>query len=662
MTDYQGKLIEYLDGAGVRFGVVTRQAGDKLQVTDERGRHERISLNYVILVHSSEQLAGELDAVISRLKSQVEEVKAEIDTEFLWESTVDEPREYELVELTCSYFGHSDAIHQSALFRALMDDTLHFKRHGIRFTPRARQHVADQIIAMRRRGEKEAFRQQALQWIRAVLTTDGDCDVPPAMVGLLQQTEDFLLRQKTNEATTLLRQAHDDLTAKEAAFELLIKTGRLDTQADPLLVIAGIEERFPRRVLEQAEQLAPFQPNAARRDFTALITFSIDDEETREVDDALTIQHLGDRWRVGIHIADVAHFVGKDVPLDQEAYRRSVSIYLPTRTVTMFPERLSYDLASLNQDAWRPTMSFEVDFDTDARILDWRVSRGQIRVTHRLSYAQVDQMLQMAANDPVTEQIHHLATLTPKLLNQRVAAGATIIRRPQLKIHVKDDQITVKVLDPNSPSRQLISEMMILANRLAAQYAVREGIPLIYRTQDASEGEPGYYGAESGYDPVSVMKALKGMRRSRLSLSPQPHAGLGLDAYTQLTSPIRRFSDVVIQRQIAAALAGEPLPYEKEELLHVLGAAESAERDMRAIERQAVTYWVLEYLARQPADSRHHGWIIEQTNGGYVVELDGLFIHGFLSTKARHAPGDYIMLCIEHVDPKKSVLRLRETD
>lgn len=660
MTDYQGKLIEYLDGAGVRFGVVTRQAGDKLHVTDERGKHERISLNHVIAVHSSDRLTSEPDAAISQLKSHIEAIKAEIDTEFLWESTVDEVREYELVELTRSYFGQADAIRQSALFRALMDDSLRFKRHGIRFTPRTRQHVADQITATRRRQEKEAFRQQALEWIRAVLTTDGTCDVPPAMAGLLQQTEDFLLRQKTNEATALLRQAHEDLTAKEAAFELLIKTGRLDAQADPLLVIAGIEERFPRRVLEQAEQLVPFQPNDARRDFTALITVSIDDEETREVDDALTIERLSDRWRVGIHIADVAHFVSKDDPLDQEAYRRSASIYLPTRTVTMFPERLSYDLASLNQGQWRPTMSFEVDFDANGRVLDWQVSRGQIRVTHRLSYAQVDQMLQAQPDGLLTEQLHHLAALTPNLISQRLAAGAIIIRRPQLKIYVKDDQITVKVLDPNSPSRQLISEMMILANRLAAQYAAREGVPLIYRTQDAPDGEPGFYGAESGYDPVSVMKALRGMRRSRLSLSPQPHAGLGLDAYTQLTSPIRRFSDVVIQRQIAAALAGEPLPYEKEELLYVLGAAESAERDMRAIERQAVNYWALEYLARQPADSRHHGWIVEETKGGYVVELDGLFIHGFLTTKAQHEPGDYLALCIEQVDPKKSVLRLRE--
>jgi exoribonuclease-2 len=328
----------------------------------------------------------------------------------------------------------------------------------------------------------------------------------------------------------------------------------------------------------------------------------------------------------------------------------------------MFPERLSYDLASLNQDQWRPTMSFEVDFDADARILDWRLSRGQIRVTHRLSYAQVDEMLQSPATDELTDLIHRLAALTQKLTDQRLACGAIIIRRPQLKIHVKDDHITVKALDPNSPARQLISEVMILANRLAAQHATREGVPVIFRTQDAPQGEPGFHGAESGYDPISVIKVLKGMRRSRLSLSPQPHAGLGLDAYTQLTSPIRRFSDVVIQRQMAASLAGEPLPYEKEELLDVLSAAESAEREMRAIERQSINYWALEYLARQCADGRQEGWIIEEVKGGYMLELNGLFIQGFLTTKARYEPGDYLSVRIDHIDPKKSVLRLRETE
>jgi exoribonuclease-2 len=271
-------------------------------------------------------------------------------------------------------------------------------------------------------------------------------------------------------------------------------------------------------------------------------------------------------------------------------------------------------------------------------------------------------MLQSPATDELTDLIHRLAALTQKLTDQRLACGAIIIRRPQLKIHVKDDHITVKALDPNSPARQLISEVMILANRLAAQHATREGVPVIFRTQDAPQGEPGFYGAESGYDPISVIKVLKGMRRSRLSLSPQPHAGLGLDAYTQLTSPIRRFSDVVIQRQMAASLAGEPLPYEKEELLDVLSAAESAEREMRAIERQSINYWALEYLARQCADGQQEGWIVEEVKGGYMLELNGLFIQGFLTTKARYEPGDYLPVRIDHIDPKKSVLRLRETE
>ncbi|MBI3952259.1 MAG: RNB domain-containing ribonuclease [Acidobacteria bacterium] len=660
MADYEGKVIEFLDGAGLRLALVIRHTGNKLQVLDERGKHDRVSPHHVVLVHSDKIALSEFLTQASQLKSRIESIKEQIDAELLWESVQDEPREFSLAELAQNYFGDHDAVHRSALFRALMEDTLHFRRKGSLFIARLRQQVADQLMTIRRRQEKEAFRQQALQWIQQVLTADGDAAVPPEMVGLLQQTEDFLLRKKSNEAAYLLGQASEDLPAKEAAFELLVKTGRLDPDADPLLVVAGIEERFPRRVLEQAERLVPFQGEAGRRDFTALAAFSIDDEETREVDDALTVEVREECLRVGIHIADVAYFVAKADPMDEEAYRRSVSIYLPTRTVTMFPERLAYTLASLHQDQLRPTMSFQIDFDETGQVLDWRLHRGQVRVARRLSYVEADQMLESSAIDEVIEHLRRLRTISSHLTDQRLAHGAIIIRRPELKIRVRDGQINLKVIDPHSPSRRLISELMILANRLAAQHATRQGLPVIFRTQDPPLVDPGVYGGGPDYDPIGVSKILKGMKRSRPSLFPQPHAGLGLDAYTQLTSPIRRFSDIVIQRQMAAHLAGQPVPYEREELLEILTTAEAAERDMQAIERQATRFWALQYLTRLGTDHQFEAMIVEGLRGGYVVELSGLAIQGYLPTKNNHELGDYLRVTIEHVDPKRNVLRLRE--
>ncbi len=662
MADYEGKLVEFLDNGALKLGVVIRHAGDKLQVADERGKHDRVSLNHLVVVHAEKTTPSDLPNLVDRFKSRVDSLRDQIDAELLWESVQDDAREFDVAELAQNYFGDHDSFHRSALFRALAEDSVHFKRKGFLFMPRTRQQVADQLTAARRRQEKEAFRQQALQWIQQALTIDGDIEVPTEMTGLLQQTEDFLLRKKSNDAAPLLGQASEELAAKEVAFELLVKTGRLDPDADPLLVIAGIEERFPRRVLEQAEQLPVFQGEGGRQDFTALTAFSIDDEETQEVDDALTVEWREDRLRVGIHIADVAHFVAKADPLDEEASRRSVSIYLPTRTVTMFPEPLAHDRASLNQDQLRPTMSFVVELDRSGQVLDWQLCQGQIFVTHRLSYARADQMIQSAETDGLTDQLRHLSNIASHLTEQRLAQGAIIIRRPELKIRVKDDHVTVKIIDPNSPSRRMISELMILANRLAAQHAVRTAVPVIFRVQEVSQSEPGLYGHGEEYDPITISKILRGMRRSRLSLFPQPHEGLGLEVYTQLTSPIRRFADVVIQRQIAAHLAGQPLPYEREELLNVLTTAESAEREMRAIERQATRYWVLQYLSRQKPDESLEAWVVDEIRGGYLLEINNLFIQGFLSTSMRHEVGDYLRVSLDHIDPKRNVLRLREAE
>jgi exoribonuclease-2 len=660
MTDYEGKVIEFLDAGGLKLALVTRQTGDKLQVIDERGKHERVALNHVVLVHSQKPTPGEFPSLASPLTSRIESIKQEIDTELLWESMQDESREMTVEELAQDYFGDYNSLQASALFRALAEDGLHFKRKGSAFIPRPTQQVADQIAAHRRRQEKETFRQHALTWMQEALTADGEIEVPPEMIGLLQQAEDFLLRKKSNEAAQLAAQASQELTAKEAAFELLVKAGRLDPDADPLLVIAGIEERFPRKVLEQTERLVPFQPEEGRRDFTAAAAFSIDDEETREVDDALTVEIQRDRLRVGIHIADVAYFVAKADPSDEEAYRRSVSIYLPTRTVTMFPERLSHDLASLNQHQLRPTLSFDIDFDASGQVLDWHLSRGQIRVVHRLSYAEADRMIESPATDELTENLQRLHAVAVRLADDRLAQGAIVIRRPELKIRVKDDQITLKVLDPHSPSRRLVSELMILANRLAAQHATRQGVPIIFRVQDPSQGEPGIYGGGPDYDPIAVTKVLKGMRRSRLSLFPQPHAGLGLDVYTQLTSPIRRFADVVIQRQMTAHLAGHAVPYEREELLEILSMAESAERDMRAIERQAMRFWALEFLARERANQPLPAIVVDKIGGGYILELTDVFIQGYLPTGLGYPLGAHLRVSIEHIDPKRNVLRFRE--
>jgi exoribonuclease-2 len=663
MTDYQGKLIEFLDSDELKFGLVTSQAKSKVQLVDERGKHMSIPPNRVIVVYPGSTPAGELSSRANDLRAQIESLKQEIDIELLWESVRHHVGELTVQQLAKNYFGDHQPIQISAVYRALTEDHLYFKRKGpSAFLPKTPEQVQEQLTALQRRQEKEAWHQRARQWIQDVLSGTSQVEIPPDMVPFISRTEDFLLRKNPSDVVKLLEEASEELTAKEVGFDLLVKTGRLASDADPLLVIAGVEERFPAKALERVEALAPFAGDETRADFTSLVAFSIDDDETREVDDALTVEFDGEVTRVGIHIADVSNFVDKADPLDEQASRRSVTLYLPTRMVLMLPERLACDLASLNHHELRPTMSFEVAFDENANILDWRIGRGQINVAHRLNYDQADELIQSPADDPVALGLKRLQAITTRLLAQRREHGALIIRRPELKVRVKDDQITVKLIDPGAPSRVLVSEMMILANQLAAQYAARHAVPIIFRAQDPAT--PGAQVAnprsDDAYDPVRVANLLKRMKRSRLSLSPQAHAGLGLDAYTQLTSPIRRYADLVIQRQMAAHLAGQPLRYEREELLEVLVNAEIAEREMKGIERKATPFWALEHLARERRNDEFEATVTEKVAGGYLVELSDLVIRGYLPTSTSHKLGDRCRVTIDQIDPQRNVLRLKE--
>src|SRR5205085_7381717 len=154
----------------------------------------------------------------------------------------------------------------------------------------------------------------------------------------------------------------------------------------------------------------------------------------------------------------------------------------------------------------------------------------------------------------------------------------------------------IKKINPNSPSRFVVSEMMILANGLSADFASVNSLPVIYRTQEPREA--------LAVDDTPAVEALaferlrKTFKRSRLSLTPGLHSGLGLSAYTQASSPIRRYADLVTQRQFTAMLSGAPIPYSREELLQILVTAEAAEQEIRGIEERSTNYWLLEYMSR----------------------------------------------------------------
>ncbi len=642
-----GKIIEFLDTDQIRMGYVRKQERDRLQVIDPRGRNVSVNNDHVVIVHQAVP-ETEFPSAARTLSDAIAGRQSEVDVELLWQSLGGTQREIQAAELAQLFFAEESPGAASAIFHALVDDNLFFKRKGAQFLPKTGDQVASEITRRQRQREHEEFHGRAVRTITD-LSKKHPVEQTAETKLLLERMHTWLRQKNGDEVGAILEEIAGASKARDVAYDILVRAGLVDGSADRFLVLAGIDPVFPRHLIEAAESLAPYSPVSSRIDYQEAAAFTIDDEDTREVDDALTVTRDGGEIVAGIHIADVSAFVGKGDLLDVEAARRSSTIYLPAARVLMFPERLSTDLASLREDIPRPTFTVEVRFDGQGNRLAYRIVLGTIRVRRRLSYDEADRAL--ASGDDGLQALHGLAV---HLQRARAERGAITFRRPELKVLVKGDEISIKKIDPNSPSRLLVSEMMILANGIAADFASLNSLPVIFRTQEPRETLAAE--ATPVVEALAFERLRKTFKRSRLSLTPGLHSGLGLTAYTQASSPIRRYADLVTQRQFTAHLSNKTVPYNREELLQVLATAETAEQEGRVLEERSTTYWLLEYLAREKKDQNLAAVILDAKGN---IELENYYVRGKIGGLGLQKPGDIAEVRIESIDSVRGEVRFR---
>lgn len=644
----------FFDGTDLKLVYVDDDSKGKLNVRNERGRQFKIPSRNIIQVLeavSFDQFCSKAESLSDQINSE----SAEIETEFLWELISENPKEYELAQLAENYFGESTPIQRCALFLSIVNDTVHFKRKGVSFTPRSAEQVEEQEIAEKRKKEKEELKQRIIPWLTEAIKKDVIEEVDEEFLPILNQLEIFLYNRKQNEATRYLSQIIGDDSLKITIFKLLQACGKIDEKADKFLILAGINEYFSQRILETTESISGDIDFSERKDLTNILTFSIDDSETMDIDDALSLENLDNGgYKVYIHIADVSAYIEKNDILDDEAAQRVTSIYLPTKTVNMFPEKLSQGVASLVAGEDRAAMSFIVEFDENLESKDWEVVLSKVHVDKKLSYSVADEHIEAA--DELGNILSDLSKIAERIKNSRKEEGAAVFNRPELKIRVKDEKVSVGLVERNSASRNLVSEFMILANSTAARFCARNDVPIIFRTQEKPEDLPETN--EDVYDPILFERTIKCMKRSRLSLHPQSHGGLGVDFYTQLTSPIRRYTDLIMQRQLSAYLKGETLSYEPEELMSVLGVAESINSEVKEVQRQAESYWLHVYIKDSMIDTECGATVISKAPGGYMIELDEIFHKTRLMTQDKLKNGDKITIKIEKVKPDKGSIQM----
>ncbi len=655
MPELLDRAVEFLSSGSLKIGVVTGDNKGKLQVTDQNGRRHSVPERNVLVRHE-ETAQGRISETVEAVQERIDRILADVDTELLWESIREQQREFQPDELAEIYFGSTDCCSLSASLRAVLQDTVHFKIRGTHISPRPPDQVAAQQIAAQRQEEKEDLRRRTRAWLAEVLAGE----LAPSSLSedekeiVSRRLEDFLAQRQSDEEVVVWLQGLDpDLAPRMAAYDILATLGRLPASADPLLAAAGIDPRFAREALDLASNLSPYTESPSRASQTALFTLAIDDEDTREIDDAFSVEVDREGLTLFVHIADITCFVTKSDSLDLEARRRISTVYLPQTTVRMLPEPLSCDLGSLREGALRPALTLSARFDTGHRLVDWSFDRTEIRVDRHLSYDDANAILDGEQGDRLSDSLSPLRALSRSLSEERSAQGALMLNKPELKIVAKKDSVTLKLVDSGSPSRRLVGELMILMNALAARFAIEKRVPLIFRSQPPP-AEP--FEVPETYDPLRFNAIFMQLEKSRLSLEPAPHAGLGLEAYTQMTSPIRRYCDLIVQRQLISALQGDPPPYTKEELAEALELVQASDGDIRAAERNANRFYVLTYLAEHCQDAIFDAVVLRPVGRGFLVETREYLIRGLVRSAAELQPGQQLRLRIDQVNPVRNIL------
>jgi ribonuclease R len=431
-----------------------------------------------------------------------------------------------------------------------------------------------------------------------------------------------------------------------------------DTEMRAILADHEFDTDFSTDVAREAEKLTIAEADyAGRRDFRTTLTFTIDPADAKDFDDAISYKKLGNgAAEIGVHIADVSHFVRPDTALDREALARGTSVYLVDRTIPMLPPELSEDLCSLKPEVDRLTYSAVFTVKGSAIVDRW-FGRSVIHSTKRLSYEEADVVLSTSdvpgASD-LNNALHALNAFSQHLRKKRIEYGALIFDRTELR-PVLNEKKAVVGFSRNEPtlSHQLIEELMLLANREVATL-VRKALPkkqhvFMYRVHDAPNVEKleelalflraiGYSLTLTGKGVAQaelnrMLQSVKGtpeegliktatirsMSRATYTTKNIGHYGLSFKDYAHFTSPIRRYPDLLVHRTLTKVLKGEPITETHHTVEEMAVHASEREAAAAEAERESVKLKQCEYLSKKIGEPRH-GTISGVTEWGIYVE------------------------------------------
>lgn len=453
-----------------------------------------------------------------------------------------------------------------------------------------------------------------------------------------------------------------------------------DFFAEELSIIRSydLREEFPPRVEKEAQRQEQrgIKPEEllSRRDFRDKLIVTIDGEDTRDIDDAISLEKIGEEYELSVHIADVTHYVGYRSPLDEEAFERGTSVYFPDRVLPMLPRALSNGICSLNECEDRLTLSCIMRVDKKGVVRSHEIVEGVIRSAHKMTYNEVTKILDGDKETrkkyvDVCEMIELFAELTRILQTMREKKGSISLDVKEAKIVFDGDEIRIPDYE-RAFSYQIIEAFMVLANETVAEYMHSIEAPFVYRIHEKPSEEKATtfrafaqtlglnarFNADDvkPYDYQNLLKKAEGlpvysvlnrvmlrsMQKARYSPDNLGHFGLASKCYCHFTSPIRRYPDLCIHRIIKEVInGGYPQAVERYGGFVARAAERSSERERRAAdcERDVDDLYMTMYMSERIGEE-YDAVISGVTSFGLFAELPNT-IEGFIPIESLY--GEY---------------------
>lgn len=656
------ELIAYRKRREPALGVVLCVHPDKLSVLSEDGKRYSVEPKKVVLLTGitvPETLTdSEKKLEMRKWRRNLEEGKDSVDVETLWECIVEEQETVSFEEMLKLYSGAEQVSLEQRflLFWAVDKNTVYLARGENGYLVRSREDVSKTLRSLELRKERERKAQAAVSWVRSVLSGEAPAAVDESHSEFLELVERYVIDldgyERAKEAKGFLYEA--GLKEVESAVEFLIKTGFWKKNDDPESKKIAFHFRHSQRALEEVEAVLSAGENfAGLADRTDIETFSVDSETTQDIDDAISFETHGDRITLGVHISNVAHAVSRGSFLDQGGLERAETVYFPEGRVDMFPRDLVSGKLSLTAGDLRPALSLFATFKAeDFTLTDYLFEPTLIRVSENLTYAEATEMLRS------TQRGESLVSLTDSLRAERVDRGAFIVQLPQLNVRVADQGgISVSKDYMDSPAHNVVSECMILMNRLSGDFFDKNAVPALFRSQtqdidpEARELDP-----EDVLFPVKVAKHLK---PSFVGFAPETHKSLGVSRYVQMTSPIRRYTDLLMQRQLISWLEEQKICYSESELEDTNTRVSLATREIKNAQRGRQRYWLIRYLLEKDIKGAT-GYVSSRGYNGFNVYIPEFLVELALSNSGGRVfdIGSELSLSIWGADPLRRRIRV----